>query len=107
MTRLSAPATVGKLLAISALLSLSLPCGAESPVNQQLDTLPQSKAFAQALATGKVKILPSRPLKAASPHSEPQAVPHWSGSFKYTIGTGAGFVLSRSWQRSDAHWSPK
>jgi probable HAF family extracellular repeat protein len=87
---MNAKATAGKLLAISALLALPVPCGAVSPLmTQESDALPQSQAFAQAAAAGKLKIHTSRRPEAASPHSEPQALPHWSGSFKFTIGTGA------------------
>lgn len=82
--------TLRQLLLISAvLLSASLPSSAQKlkGIEQEPEQLPSTQAALQrALIAGKLKFGLSRHVGPASPHSEPQPLPHWTGSFKATTG---------------------
>src|SRR5260370_37503102 len=82
--------TFRQLLLISAVLVFaSLPCRAQKlkGIEQEPEQLPSIQAaFQRALIAGKLKFGLSRHFGPASPHSEPQTLPHWTGSFKATTG---------------------
>jgi probable HAF family extracellular repeat protein len=82
--------TLRQLLAISAvLLFASLPCSAQKL--KGIEQEPVSDSHDQAsiqrmLHVAPTKVRPMRQAVGTPVHSEPQALPHWSGSFKVTSG---------------------